>query len=107
MNLLITTLLGNLPGPICYGFINDKFKATNPKFAWKCTIFYFFIGFGSILLACYFRYNELSKREEPKEPKRKSRTSEIMAEVAEGSSIPVQDEKIAKPANEQEMSTRH
>ena len=69
LNLLISTLAGNLPGPIIYGFINDKMKATNPTFAWKCTIFYFFLGFGSLILACSFRYRDLVKKEhEEKNP---------------------------------------
>lgn len=100
LNLLITTLLGNLPGPICYGFINDHFKETNPTFAWKCTMFYYFFGFGSILLACSFRYRDLSNKEEEaaekdKEAQRKSNTSEHMADVAEGANIELDE--IAKP----------
>jgi MFS family permease len=69
LNLLISTLAGNLPGPIIYGFINDRMKATNPTFAWKCTIFYFFLGYCSLLLACFTRYRDLvAKEQEEKNP---------------------------------------
>jgi len=64
LNLLISTLAGNLPGPIIYGFINDRMKATNPTFAWKCTIFYFFLGYTSLILACTFRYRDLVRKEQ-------------------------------------------
>ena len=64
LNLLISTLAGNLPGPIIYGFINDKMKATNPTLAWKITIFYYVLGFCSLILACSFRYSDLVKKEQ-------------------------------------------
>ena len=64
LNLLISTLAGNLPGPIIYGFINDRMKSKNPTFAWKCTVFYYMLGYCSLLIACLFRYKDLLKKEE-------------------------------------------
>ena len=66
LNLLFSNLCGNLPGPVVYGFINDRMKATNPRFAWKCVMFYYFVGFAATLLGCSFRYRDLSRKEEEK-----------------------------------------
>lgn len=38
VNSLMCTFLGNLPAPTVYGFLNDKFKASNPRMAMRiCT----------------------------------------------------------------------
>ena len=52
-DMLITTLLGKLPGPIIYGLLNDYFKSHDNKLAWKITLCYFYIGFIFMLMACY------------------------------------------------------
>ena len=64
LNLLITNLLGNLPGPILYGFLKDTFRDTNPRLPWKIIIHMFTFGFLSSLGSAYFRYHELAKIEE-------------------------------------------
>ena len=64
LNLLITNLLGNLPGPILYGFLKDTFKDTNPRLPWKIIIHMFTFGFFASLGSAYFRYKDLSKVEE-------------------------------------------
>jgi len=64
LNLLITNLLGNLPGPILYGFLKDSFKDTNPRLPWKIIIHMFTFGFLCSLGSAYFRYHDLSKLEE-------------------------------------------
>ena len=64
MNLLITNLLGNLPGPILYGFLKDSFKDTNPRLPWKIIIHMFTFGFLCSLGSAYFRYHDLAKVEE-------------------------------------------
>jgi len=51
-DMLLTTLLGKLPGPIIYGFLNDKFKNKDLKLAWKICLSYFFIGFIFIVFLC-------------------------------------------------------
>ena len=64
LNLLITNLMGNLPGPILYGFLKDNFKETNPRLPWKIIIHMFTFGFCAALGSSYFRYHELAKIEE-------------------------------------------
>ena len=64
LNLLITNLLGNLPGPILYGFLKDKFKDTNPRLPWKIIIHMFILGFCASLGSSFFRYKELKKIED-------------------------------------------
>ena len=64
LNLLITNLLGNLPGPILYGFLKDTFRDTNPRLPWKIIIHMFTLGFFASLGSAYFRYHELAKLEE-------------------------------------------
>jgi predicted MFS family arabinose efflux permease len=62
--ILICTICGNFPGPLYYGIINDNFKDTNPRLAWRCSIFYYILGFTLLQFACYFRYKDLKKKEE-------------------------------------------
>ena len=62
--ILICTICGNFPGPLYYGIINDKFKETNPRMAWRCSIFYYVVGFTLLQFACYYRYRDLKKKEE-------------------------------------------
>jgi MFS family permease len=64
LNLLITNLLGNLPGPIIYGFLKDNFKDSNPRLPWKVIIHMFTLGFLSALGSAFFRYKQLAKLEE-------------------------------------------
>ena len=62
--ILICTVCGNFPGPLYYGIINDYYKETNPRLAWRCSIFYYIVGFTLLQFACYFRYKDLAKKEE-------------------------------------------
>ena len=62
--ILICTVCGNFPGPLYYGIINDNFKKTNPRLAWRCSIFYYIVGFTLLQFACYYRYKDLAKKEE-------------------------------------------
>ena len=79
LNLLITNLLGNLPGPILYGFLKDKFKDTNPRLPWKIIIHMFILGFCASLVSAYFRYIQLSKIEE--EEKKEKEGGEELKDV--------------------------
>ena len=76
LNLFITTVLGNVPGPIVYSFINKSMKSQLPMFAWKCTMFYFFCGFGAVLMGCVFKYKEFNYEMEAIEKKRKKEKTE-------------------------------
>ncbi len=80
LNLLITNIFGNLPGPILYGFFKDKFKDTNPRLPWKIIIHMFILGFFASLASAYFRYNELAKIEE-EEKKEKEGGEEELKEI--------------------------
>ena len=62
--ILICTVCGNFPGPLYYGVINDNYKNTYPRLAWRCSIFYYIVGFTLLQFACYFRYKDLAKKEE-------------------------------------------
>ena len=62
--ILICTVCGNFPGPLYYGIINDNYKDTNPRLAWRCSIFYYIVGFTLLQFACYYRYKDLAKKEE-------------------------------------------
>ena len=64
--ILISTLFSNFPGPLYYGFINEKFKKTNPRLAWRCSVFYYIVGFVLVQFVCYYRYKDLEKKEEEK-----------------------------------------
>ena len=82
LNLLITNLLGNLPGPILYGFLKDTFKETNPRLPWKIIIHMFTFGFCAALGSAYFRYHDLAKiEEEEKKLKGEEELKEIDAKA--------------------------
>lgn len=106
LNMLITTLLGNLPGPIVYGLINDRFKATNPTFAWKCVMFYNFAGYASVLLASFFRYRDLSKPNAEKEG-RSSKVAEQVSDVATGDNYHLDDKLKPKPAGANDIELQN
>ena len=75
--ILICTVCGNFPGPLYYGIINDKFKKTNPRLAWRCSIFYYIVGFTLLQFACYFRYKDLAKKEEEDKKKDEEEMKDI------------------------------
>ena len=69
LNLLITNIFGNLPGPILYGFLKDQFKDTNPRLPWKIIIHMFTIGFCCSLASAYYRYHQLANLEKKEKEK--------------------------------------
>ena len=75
--ILICTVCGNFPGPLYYGIINDKFKKTNPRLAWRCSIFYYVVGFTLLQFACYYRYKDLAKKEEEDKKKDEEEMKDI------------------------------
>ena len=105
LNLLISTLVGNLPGPIIYGFINDRFKATQPTLAWKCTIGYYLLGFVSILLACTFRYRDLNAKEVEAKGEHADIGEQISSTV-NGDQYTLDEKVRAKPAEGTEMQDK-
>lgn len=61
--LLITTLLGKLPGPIIYGFIHDKYQSINSTIAWKICMYYYYPGFILLVLACICKRKYILEQE--------------------------------------------
>lgn len=62
IDMLMTSLIGKIPGPIVYGMLNVRFKETSPCLAWRCCLFYYYIGFTCMMLACCFRWKALSSK---------------------------------------------
>ena len=58
LDMIISTFLGKIPGPIIYGILEDKYSIENPSFAWKICLSYFYVGFILDILICYFKYHE-------------------------------------------------
>ena len=95
LNLLISNLVGNTPGPIVYGFINDKFRDKDPTIAWKVTMIYYIFGFVSVLLACKFRYNDISSNEKNNFEKVSYAKDEYDFEIDDDiKAIPVDEEEL-------------
>ena len=61
VNSLMCTFLGNLPAPSVYGFINDLYKETSPKFAMACNLNYIWVN--TILIALNFHFRKAEKTE--------------------------------------------
>ena len=75
--ILICTVCVNFPGPLYYGIINDNYKDTNPRLAWRCFIFYYIVGFNLLQFACYYKYKDLAKKEEEDNKKDEEEIKEI------------------------------
>lgn len=63
LNSLISSILGSVSGSILFGFLENHFKETNPKLAWKLSIHTFIFGFSCILGSAWIKYNELKEIE--------------------------------------------
>ena len=59
--MFLSSILANTLGPIVYGFLHQKFKATHPSLAWKITMSYQLLGFISAIFAVILNYKSLSK----------------------------------------------
>ena len=44
-DMLVSTFLGKIPGPIIYGIMADKFEKKNYALAWQICMCYFFLEF--------------------------------------------------------------
>ena len=75
--IFLVTLFSNFPGPLYYGIINHRYKKTNPRFAWRCSIFYYIVGFILLQFTCYYRYKDLAKKEEENIEKDEQEMKEI------------------------------
>ena len=59
-NLL--TNVFELSSPIIYGLINDKYKETDPKYAWNISLLIYYVGMLFIFLACFSKWKINSKK---------------------------------------------
>jgi len=50
-----------LSSPILYGLINDKYKKTDPKYAWNKSLMLFYFEIIFISLACFFKWKTNKK----------------------------------------------
>ena len=63
LNIIICNLLGYIPAPFLYGWINDATKISNPKLAMILGILYCFMGFIWCSLAVFFRLRDIKNSE--------------------------------------------
>jgi predicted MFS family arabinose efflux permease len=63
VNSLLCTFLGNLPAPSVYGFINEKYKATNPRLAMTINLNYIWVNTGLVAVNYICRLREKDEEE--------------------------------------------
>ena len=54
-DMIVSTFLGKIPGPLVYGILEDKYSKENPSLAWKICLCYFYVGFIVVILLCIFK----------------------------------------------------
>lgn len=64
---ICSMLFGTIPSPVVYGFINDKMKKFDPRYAFRYFSMYVFFGLCSLIIAAICRYNieDQKEKEEP------------------------------------------
>ena len=69
VNSLLCTFLGNLPAPSVYGFINEKYKATNPRLAMTINLNYIWVNTALVAVnyICRLREKDEEQLREEKE----------------------------------------
>ena len=63
-DILFTTFLGKMPGPIIYGIINDKYKFRYPKMAWACMMLFYYVSFVFMILTSICHWKRVKREEE-------------------------------------------
>ena len=58
LDIIISTFLGKIPGPVIYGALEDKFKESNPSLAWRVCMSYFYFGVIIVFFLCICKYKE-------------------------------------------------
>ena len=58
LDMIVSTFLGKIPGPIIYGILEDKYSEENPSLAWKICLSYFYFGFIIVIFLCFSKYYE-------------------------------------------------
>ena len=83
LDMILSTFLGKIPGPIIYGALNDKYSKSRPYLAWRICLSTFYIGFVIVILICILKYLEKG-HEEIEEVNMESQVNEIAA-ISSGS----------------------
>ena len=65
LDMLVSTFLGKIPGPMIYGALADKYEKENYALAWQICMSYFFVGVIIVFLLWYLKSKEVDKEEEP------------------------------------------
>ena len=58
LDMIVSTFLGKIPGPIIYGAIEDKYLEENRALAWKICMCYFYFGVIIVFILGYFKIKE-------------------------------------------------
>ena len=58
LDMIVSTFLGKISGPIIFGALEDKYSEKNPSLAWKLSLSYYYIGVLIVLILCCFKYKE-------------------------------------------------
>ena len=58
LDMIVSTFLGKIPGPIIYGAIKDKYGNENNSLAWQICICYFYLGAIIAFILCFFKVKE-------------------------------------------------
>ena len=77
LDMIVSTFLGKIPGPIIYGALEDKYSEKNPSLAWKLSLSYYYIGILIVLILCCFKF-----KEEIKENANKVKMHERIIDIA-------------------------
>ena len=77
LDMIVSTFLGKIPGPIIYGALEDKYSEKNPSLAWKCSLSYYYFGFLIVFILCCFKC-----KEEIKEGVSKVRIQDSIVDIA-------------------------
>ena len=59
LDIIISTFLGKIPGPVIYGALQDEYEEENPFLAWRICNSYFFVGVIITFILCFFKYKEV------------------------------------------------
>lgn len=107
LDLLITTFLGKLIGPIIYGILNDYKKEIDSKFAWRVCVLYYISGFVLMLILCWIIWKNKKEAQFPDSANRRARdiiakTGKYLNEYGSGDKVELIKVYKPKPARKRE-----
>ena len=77
LDMIVSTFLGKIPGPIIYGALEDKLSEKDPSLAWKYSLSYYYIGLLIVFIICCFKC-----KEEVKENSSKVKIQDSVVDIA-------------------------